>query len=251
MSSSTIDDRVVLLIKDQMTRRESVKAREVKSSLLERLLPASNSAEEMLSVLQGGRGFWKVLAERTGISADRWRKVFERKQRPTTDILGAIGQQWPHHAFWVMTGITDAVNGHVAPDTATTYPERGHIRDQCSINYFRASVALSEQLFNDERIEQIEFEEPIDLIERTRPFTHHWEGAITSLAYQQSNTESYRLLIELWHEREGHREQHKTLVMRQEPSAKGGDPVLGEDPRTAHQNPFYLFYEARHGDTKD
>lgn len=251
MSSSTIDDRVVLLIKDQMTRRESVKAREVRSSLLERLLPASNSAEEMLSVLQGSRGFWKVLAEQTGISADRWRKVFERKQRPTTDILGAIGQQWPHHAFWVMTGITDAANGHVAPDTATTYPERGHVRDQCSINYFRASIALNGQLFNDEGVEKIEFDDPIDLIERTRPFTHYWEGAIAGLAYKHSDTESYRLLMELWKERESHREQHKKLVMRQERSAKRGDPVLGEDPRTAHQNPFYLFYEIQNGDKKD
>ncbi|USP49139.1 hypothetical protein [Alcaligenes faecalis] len=251
MSSSTIDDRVVLLIKDQMARKEAVKAREVKTSLLEKLLPGVNHVEETLSVLHGGRGFWKALAEGTGISADRWRKVFERKQRPTTDILAAIGARWPQHAFWVMTGITDAVNGHIAPTTATTYPERAHVSDQPSTDYFRASIALNEQLFNDDHVKQIKFEDPIDLIERTCPFAHYWEGAIANTAYAHSNTESYRILMKLWQQRETQRERHKKLITQQKNPTENGHPILGEDPRTSHQSKFYLFYEPRHDDTKD
>lgn len=251
MSSPTIDDRVVLLIKDQMTRKESVKAHEVRTSLLEKLLPEGDHADEVLSKLEGGRGFWKALADGSDISADRWRKVFERKQRATTDILGAIAKRWPQHAFWVMTGITDAANGHIAPTTATTYPERAHIGDQHSTNYFRASVALNDQLFVEAHLEKIKFDEPIDLIERTKPFSSYWEGAIATAAYAQAGTESYRILVELWHQRETHRARHTKLITQQRPPIKDADPVLGQDPRTAHQSPFYLFYDPKHANQED
>lgn len=248
MSSTTIDDRVVLLIKDQMSRKESVKSREIKSSLLERLMPDGDHIQEVLSVLHGGRGFWKALAEGTDISADRWRKVFERKQRPTTDILGAIGKRWPQYAFWVISGITDAANGHIAPMTATTYPERAHLEDRHSTDYFRASIAVSEQLFQNENLEKVEFEDPIDLVERTKPFASYWEGAIANQAYDQASKEPYQILIKLWHERETHREQHKALIINNKKRLKGGVPVLGNDPRTAHQNKFFIFYEPNNGD---
>jgi len=67
----------------------------------------------------GGHGFWGRLGDYTGISSKRWRKVFAREQRITSDMLEALAKLFPTYAFWLVTGITDAINGHIAPENCT------------------------------------------------------------------------------------------------------------------------------------
>ncbi len=98
----------------------------------------------VLRAADDGYGFWQRLEEQTGVVAQRWRKVFTSQQRPTPDILQALCRLKPEYAFWIATGITDAENGHKAPETALTFPERRSERasDRAALEYFQTSLAL-------------------------------------------------------------------------------------------------------------
>ena len=61
-------------------------------------------------------GFWKLLEDKTGISSQRWRKVNARRQRPTPDMIEAIGKLQTKYAYWLITGNTHKSGGHFAPD---------------------------------------------------------------------------------------------------------------------------------------
>lgn len=61
---------------------------------------------------------FKELEELSGIPAVSWRKAYLRGQRPTVEMIEIVSQQWPQHAFWLATGISDPDYGHVAPRTA-------------------------------------------------------------------------------------------------------------------------------------
>lgn len=102
----------------------------------------------VLRAAEDGYGFWKRLEEQTGISAARWRKVFTGQQRPTPDILQALCRLKPEYAFWIATGVTDAENGHKAPQSALAFPEwRGeHASDGAAVEFFQASLEVLELL---------------------------------------------------------------------------------------------------------
>jgi len=59
---------------------------------------------EVLSV-ETGHGAWAALEQRTGITAQRWRKAYRDRQRPTPDMLEALANQLPQYAFWLLTGV--------------------------------------------------------------------------------------------------------------------------------------------------
>lgn len=70
---------------------------------------------------------WSELEALTGIPATSWQKAYNAKQRPTAEMLEAISRLWPEFAFWLVTGISDAKNGHVACVNGRSkqfYPER-------------------------------------------------------------------------------------------------------------------------------
>lgn len=54
------------------------------------------------------------LAALTEIPSASWQKALEGKQKPTLAMLQAVARLWPEYAFWTLTGITDARNGHLA-----------------------------------------------------------------------------------------------------------------------------------------
>lgn len=138
MATTTIEDRVILLLQEQMSPAGDAAAEgegHPNESLWRRWSPP----------LCPGRGFWEKLAEITGTPSQRWRSVFARRQKPTLSMIERLAQIWPHYGFWLVTGITDATNGHVAPRTALTFPERIYSEDHLSTAYFRQSLHLMEQ----------------------------------------------------------------------------------------------------------
>jgi len=135
MATNTIEDRVILLLQEQMSPAEDA------STDVEGLRNAS-LWRRWSPPLCAGRGFWEKLAEITDTPSQRWRSVFTRRQKPTLPMVERLAQIWPHYGFWLVTGITDAANGHVAPRTASTFPERIYSEDHLSTAYFRQSLHL-------------------------------------------------------------------------------------------------------------
>lgn len=71
-----------------------------------------------IGVLDSKYGFWTELGKSSGIETTRWRRVYDRKQRITSDMLEVLAKKYPQFAFWLVTGITGEVfNGeHIKPN---------------------------------------------------------------------------------------------------------------------------------------
>lgn len=61
---------------------------------------------------------FKELELATDIASETWRTFWGRNARPSADMVEAVAQRWPQYAFWLATGITDPVFGHIAPPTS-------------------------------------------------------------------------------------------------------------------------------------
>lgn len=61
---------------------------------------------------------FKSLEQLTGISGATWRTFWNRSGAPSGEMIEAIATRWPQYAFWLATGGTDPVAGHVAPPDA-------------------------------------------------------------------------------------------------------------------------------------
>lgn len=64
-------------------------------------------------------GFWRRLAEASGISHRTWNSFFHGSQRSTPAMIEAAGALWPEYAFWLCAGLIDPAGGHIAPEKVT------------------------------------------------------------------------------------------------------------------------------------
>lgn len=71
---------------------------------------------ELINTQTGEGRRFKELEELSSIPAVSWRKAYNGGQRPTTEMLEALGRRWPQHAFWLVTGLTDNEFSHTAPN---------------------------------------------------------------------------------------------------------------------------------------
>ncbi|MFL9996482.1 hypothetical protein PQR34_35880 [Paraburkholderia sediminicola] len=248
--TTTIEDRMILLLNEQA-----------------RLAPGEDERPEgalrrafgtLLPRPEPGRGYLERLTEYTRISVQRWRKVFHRRQRPTPDMIEALARLFPHYAFWLVTGITDAANGHVAPDNAQTFPERLYAQSDGASQYFRKSLVLSRRLFEESGVNLEDDHQRIYAAERTRPLAHWHDSPLVDAAYRISQSREYCELREIWESREKYRADDlkriwptspddRPWVQRAKDAKEQGlsFPILGVDPRTAHQDHCDLYYVPR------
>lgn len=191
-------------------------------------------------------GYWQGLEERTGISAQRWRKAYARRQRPTPDMIEAICKIKPQYAFWMATGITDAENGHTAPPTALTFPEmpRQHFSQQWAEQYFQKSLTLWSYLFYVAGVDTDNDEARLKAGERTRMDAQWWGGGLVDQAYEALDEKAYQELEEIRTFREKERAQ---LMKPPKEPAKGirTSVVPMVDPRTAHQGVRDLLWKPK------
>lgn len=244
--STTIEDRVILLLREKNGGQDESPA----SSWL---WPQGSETKKY--------GFWENLAGLTGISAQRWRKAYMRRQRPTPDMIEALSRLFPEHAFWIATGITDATNGHIAPMTAMTFPERLYAESLASKQYFRKSIDLFNKLFVEGQIDTEDEKQRMYAAERTMPLAH-WVGSpLLDTAYQIAKTPEYEEFRGLWEEREAQRKEDLDRIegrnrpwteeaSGQNKSGLRKTPILGTDPRTAHQDHWDLFYQQNQNDNQ-
>lgn len=92
-----------------------------------------------------GRGRFRVLQEMSGISQDTWKAAWYGKQRPTAEMVQFAARRWPEYAFWLVTGVTDQVHGHRAPDNVETYPEPRYAPRNAAAKYFRKQIEMVER----------------------------------------------------------------------------------------------------------
>lgn len=88
----------------------------------------------------------------TGIPATSWNKAFNGKQRPTPEMLQAVGQLWPEFAYWLLTGVTDARHGHVSCRDGTPcqfYPERSYGPRSAARPYFMHTLEMFRHTYGD------------------------------------------------------------------------------------------------------
>ncbi|WP_112068108.1 hypothetical protein [Herbaspirillum rubrisubalbicans] len=187
--STTIEDRAILLLKGEAELRESqedpntpVRGRKI-----------------------GGHGFWERLGEQTGIASKRWRQVYGRQQRVTSDMLEALAKWKPKYAFWLATGITDATNGHVAPETVQTFPERDLPDSDETNEYFEYQLQMQTALADNSKIKLMDDKTRLYAYERTRPIGIRLSSPIAQLAYEISKSAAYEELQQRWEEREADR----------------------------------------------
>ena len=250
--SSTIEDRVILILKEQMSPADldSLKGHEGPFSALLSLWSQPAYA---------GRGFWEKLSQLTDIPSARWRSAFSRKQKPTSSMIEAVAHLWPKYAFWLVTGITDAANGHVAPLTALTFPEYLHAEQPGAESYFQKSIALAKMLFQAGDVDLADDDARLAAAERELPQAH-WVGSeLVSVAYTLVESPEYRELINAWKTREESRAEHLGRVLgtdrpwesQLEAAKLSGvklTQIRGADPRVRHQSSWDLFYKKQAGD---
>ena len=92
------------------------------------------------------------LATLTEIPSASWQKALEGKQKPTLAMLQAVAQLWPEYAFWTLTGITDARNGHLAcvdGSAKSFYPERDFEQRSAANAYFRQVLEMYQRRYGE------------------------------------------------------------------------------------------------------
>ncbi|MDA7087673.1 hypothetical protein PH586_14880 [Pseudomonas sp. SA3-5] len=96
---------------------------------------------------------WVELAELTEIPATSWNKAFNGKQRPTAEMIQAVGRLWPEYAFWMITGVTDARHGHVScrhRPGKPFYPERLYVTRNAAKPYFAQLINSFSRTYGDD-----------------------------------------------------------------------------------------------------
>jgi len=242
---TTIEDRIILLLDERAQLGKADGAR--RCGTLRRVV---DSLTEFIQVPEPGRGYFERLTEYTGISTQRWRKVFHRRQRPTPDMIEALARLFPQYAFWIATGITDSSNGHVAPANAQTFPERLYVEAEAASQYFRRSLVLLRRLFEEAGVDVKDDQARMRAAKRTRPVAHWHDSPLVDAAYRVAQSDEYAQLREIWFSREEARSANLRRIWPACPEdrpwnrrrCRAQGPDFGKDPRTAHQHLWDLYF---------
>lgn len=71
--------------------------------------------EELIYHVADRSRVWKSMEELTGVSGKSWQNTVRGNQRPSSDMIEAIGRVWPRYVYWLVTGMTDEKSGHTSP----------------------------------------------------------------------------------------------------------------------------------------
>jgi hypothetical protein len=177
-------------------------------------------------------------------------------------MVEALARFCPEYAFWLVTGITDAVNGHIAPTNAQTFPERSLPQSSYTDEYFRLQIALFKQVFEASPVNLEDEKERMNAAERTKPLAHWWDSHyLSDAAYLLAASEDYEHLKDIAKARENARARRLEDIQHaaenpSEPAAVANVPgitatdqlpekIPGIDPRTRHQKQWEIFYRPK------
>lgn len=196
-------------------------------------------------------GFWSNLEKTTGISAQRWRKVANRRQRPTSEMIEALAKLHPKYAFWISTGITDATNGHIAPINALTFPERLYREQHWSNEYFTRSLELADELAVAGGVDLADDEIRSNAYRRVQVFTGYHGSGLVNFGYEISSSGKYKELKEILKKRTAEKAtvdffgDDSPAKMDDSQYSKTDQVIGSKDPRTEHQTPNEVFWRPK------
>jgi hypothetical protein len=166
-------------------------------------------------------------------------------------MIEALTRLWPQYAFWLATGITDAVNGHVAPPLVQGFPERLDYQEPADKAYFDEQLRLAAMLYGQSGIDMDDEVARMAVSRKVRSeLGHVQESPLCDLIYGFVETKDYQAFVEMAKDREKARERKlQSIKERRDLKRKPeGSPVIGGDQRKAHQSVWDLFYLPRPGE---
>ncbi|WP_161004679.1 hypothetical protein [Duganella flavida] len=89
---------------------------------------------------------FKSMEEFTRISGATWRTFWNRNSAPSGEMIESVSERWPQYAFWLATGGTDPLSGHVAPPGAECILEKINEEMPESTEYFMYQMKLLQPL---------------------------------------------------------------------------------------------------------
>lgn len=78
----------------------------------------------LITALVPEKGRFRTLAAKSQLTEDAWRGMWYDRQRASVYMIEFAAREWPQHAFWLATGVTDQRAGHSAPPTVDPFPEQ-------------------------------------------------------------------------------------------------------------------------------
>lgn len=78
----------------------------------------------LITALVPEKGRFRSLASKSQLTEDAWRGMWYDRQRASVYMIEFAAREWPQHAFWLATGITDQRAGHSAPPGVDPFPEQ-------------------------------------------------------------------------------------------------------------------------------
>ena len=206
--------------------------------------------DRFILVLREGEsqwGFWSRLEEATKIPAYSWRKAYARKQRPTSEMIEALCRLLPTYAFWIATGITDAENGHCAPESALTFPELPRSHKPWALlgnEFFAASLRLASKLYEEARVDLEDDNARLKAAERQQIDGMWWGSHLVECAYNIAGSDDYREFTQARDLRQERRAAFEAAITGDAP-LDSATPEGLTDVRTQHQGTRDLHWIAR------
>lgn len=111
---------------------------------------------------------FKSMEEATHISGATWRTFWNRDSAPSGEMIEAVSERWPQYAFWLATGGTDPIAGHVAPSDAECVLEKINEEVPEATEYFKYQMELLSRVRARRRATLEKIGVPADL--------HMWAG---------------------------------------------------------------------------
>jgi hypothetical protein len=117
-------------------------------------------ARLILLAEMSGKKMFPTLSKSTNIPLETWRSWWKKGIVPNGTIVEAIARKWPQYAYWLVTGLTDSLCGHVMPPMRTeiggyitAWPERGvgeleNLKIKFSREYFDLCIEMNDDSNN-------------------------------------------------------------------------------------------------------
>lgn len=102
--------------------------------------------KELLAMQTPERGRFSSLEEWSTIPADNWKSFWYGRQRPTAEMIQFAARKWPEYGFWLATGLTDGLHGHVAVGEGVNFLESPVRQRKRAAEYFRLASVLLDRI---------------------------------------------------------------------------------------------------------
>jgi hypothetical protein len=96
----------------------------------------------LITALVPEKGRFRTLAAKSQLTEDAWRGMWYDRQRASVFMIEFAAREWPQHAFWLVTGVTDQRAGHSAPAGVDPFPEQLLTERTRAVDVFKQAIKV-------------------------------------------------------------------------------------------------------------